>query len=144
MSATTVYQGLAEVLGTIPGIKTVRLGEPTAIHEPPAIYTVFADFDRSLAGQPPADNLTAMTYHFQHRLYLLWQDNEQATWQLLSYVNVIPAAIDANPRLGGRLGRGIAKMTRGDAGFITVGGTKYLVCDFTTEVLEKAPRTSGI
>lgn len=144
MSATTVYAGLAERLATVAGLKTIMLGEPTAIHEPPAIYTVFADFDRSFAGQPPADNLTAMTYHFQHRLYLRWQDNEQATAQLLSYVNVIPAAIDADARLGGRLGRGIAKMTRGDAGFITVGGTKYLVCDFTSEVLEKNTRSSGI
>lgn len=144
MSATTVYAGLAERLATVAGIKTIQLGEPTAIHEPPAIYTVLAFFDRSFAGVRPADNLTAMVYTFQHRLYLLWQDNSAATAQLLSYVNSIPLSIDADPQLGGRLGRGVAKMTRGDAGFVTVGQTKYLVCDFQTTVTEKAPRSSGI
>lgn len=144
MSATTVWAGLEERLLTVAGLKAVKLGEPTAIHEPPAIYTVLAFFDRSFAGVRPADNLTAMVYTFQHRLYLRWQDNSEATVQLLSYINLIPLAIDADPQLGARLGRGFAKVTRGDAGFITVSGTKYLVCDFTTEVLEKAPRSTGI
>jgi hypothetical protein len=144
MSATTVYAGLAERLATVPGIKTIQLGEPTAIHEPPALYTVLAFFDRVFAGVRPADNLTAMTYTFQHRLYILWQDNSEATAQLLSFINVIPLAIDADPQLGGRLGRGLAKVTRGDAGFVTVSGVKYLVCDFQSEVLEKAPRSTNI
>lgn len=144
MSATIVWAGLRERFLTVAGIKTVQLGEPTAIHEPPALYTVLAGFDRVFGGKPPADNLTGMTYRFQHRLYLRWQDNAQATAELLSFVNVICAALDADAQLGGRLGRGFAKITGAEAGFVTVATAKYLVCDFSSEVLEKAPRSSGI
>lgn len=144
MSALTVYQGLEAVFRGVESLRTVLLGEPSGDMDLPGLYTALEGFDRPLAGQPPADNLTGMDYRFVHRLVIRWVDFQQAEMQLLTFVNAIPAAVDADPRLGGRLTKGIARIQAGDAGFANIGGTKYRVLDFTSTVLEKAPRSSGL
>lgn len=144
MSALTVYQGLEVVFKGVAGLRNVILGEPSAAHDLPCLYTAFADFDRPLRGLPPAENLTAMTYHFTHRLMIRWQERPEAEEELLSFINSIPAALDADATLGGRLTRGNARISEGVSGFLALGGVTYRILDFTSEVLEKAPRSAGL
>lgn len=144
MSALTVYLGLEERFKTVADLRNIILGEPTAAHDLPCLYTAFEGFDRVLGGLPPADNLTGMTYRFVHRLLIRWQDRSEAEEELLHFINSIPAAVDAEPTLGGRITRGNARISEGLAGFQMVGDTKYRAIDFFSTVLEKAPRSAGL
>lgn len=139
MSALTMYQGLEERFKTVAGLTNILLGEPTSVHATPMIYTVLASFERSQHGQ-----VTAMRYTFMHRLVIQWIANPEADMQLLTLLNAIPAAIDVSPTLGGRIVEGLAKVTRGDPGYAPIGKTLYRVCDFTSDVLEKAAMRSGL
>lgn len=134
-----MYQGLEERFRTIPGLTNIILGEPTAVHSTPALYTALTRFERSQHGQ-----VTAMRYFFMHRLVITWQDNPQAEMQLLTLLNAIPASIDGSPTLGGRIVEGLAKTTVGDAGYVAIGDTLYRICDFTSDILEKAAVRSGL
>lgn len=139
MSALIMYQGLEAQFKTIDGLTNIILGEPTAIHEAPALYTILARFERSQHGQ-----ITAMRYTFIHRLVIQWQDNPQAEMQLLTLLNTIPASVDRSPTLGGRIIEGLAKVTAGDAGYTRIGEMACRICDFTSDVLEKAAVRSGL
>lgn len=144
MTALTVWLGLEERLKTVQGLTNIMLGEPTSIHETPALATVLARFERPMEGHPPSDNLTAMIYFFTHRLYIQWVDNPQAQAELLSFVNAIPYAISEDAKLALRLGQGMATIETGDAGFVDVGTTRYLILDFHSRVLEKLPRSQAL
>lgn len=144
MSALTVYNGLAVRFATVSGLKAIILGEPTAAHETPCLYTAFERFERPMTGSPPADNLVAMRYFFTHRLVIRWQDNAEAELTLLTLLNAIPAAVDADPHLGGVLNKGVARISNGIAGFALIGSTKYRVVDYGSDVLEKAARSSNL
>jgi hypothetical protein len=139
MSATIVYAGLAERFATVNGIKKIILGEPTGAVDPPVLYTAYESFERSQAGQ-----ITTMTHRFTHRLMLRWQDVAQSEAQLLSFVNAIAAAVDADPKLGGRIHSGMARLSEATSGFVTISSTKYRVIDFTTTTLEKGAWQGGI
>lgn len=137
MSALTVYAGLETVLLGIDGINAVILGEPTSVQEPPAIYVAYQSFDRPLRNSPPARNLSGMAHTFALRLVITWVDNAEAERELLSLIDAIPDAIDADPRLDGALTGGVARIESGLTGFATIAGTLYRIVDFTCEVLEK-------
>lgn len=135
-----MWQGLEERFRTIAGLTNILLGEPTAIHDTPALYTALVRFDRSQDGQ-----VTAMRYIFTHRLIIRWQDGAQAEMQLLTLINAIAASLDTSPAtLGGRIVAGLAKMTAGDAGYMPIGDTLYRICDFQSDILEKAAVRSGL
>lgn len=137
MSALTVWEGLEEVLRTVDGLQGVILGEPTAAHDLPCLYGAYQQFERPLRNTPPARNLVGMQHTFLLRLLVRWQDNAEAERELLTLLDAIPDAIDADPRLGGRLDRGVAAVEAGIAGFITLGGVLHRVVDYTCRVLEK-------
>lgn len=137
MSAVTAWEGLEARYQTVTALKAVLLGEPTAIHQPPALYTALSRIDRTTAGQ-----VTSMRYTFTSRLVVDWQSPADAELELLGLVNAIPAAIDADPTLGGRVN--LARITEGPAGFIAIGGTNYRIIDYTIDVLEKGAYQSGI
>lgn len=141
MSALTVYTGLEAVLLQIDGLNAVILGEPTAVHDPPLLYVAYQEFDRPLRNSPPARNLVGMAHTFALRLVIQWVDNPEAERQLLTLLDEIPDAIDADPRLDSQLEKGIARVTTGLAGFATIGGTLYRIVDYTLEVLEKREAT---
>lgn len=134
-----MWAGLADCLETVSGLESVLLGEPSSVHEFPAVYGALQDVTRTQAGQ-----VTAMRYTFLLRLVIRWQEREEAEAELLSYVNSIPAAVDADPLLGGAITQGLAKVTFGLAGFIELGGTTYRVLDFTADVLEKGAYQGGL
>lgn len=139
MSAVIMYQGLEERFRTIDGLPNIFLGEPTAVHEAPSLYTGFIRFERTQHGQ-----VTAMRYFWAHRLVISWQDSAQAEMQLMTLLNAIPASVDRSPTLGGRIIEGLAKVVAGDAGFDTIGDKLCRICDFTSDVLEKAAVRSGL
>lgn len=141
MSATTVYEGLAEIYASLAGVQNIILGEPTAAHELPAIYTAYMGFDRPLRNSPPANNLTGMRHTFMSRLLIAWQDQSEAEAQLLALLDTIPDAIDADPHLGGRLTKGMAWCATGVTGFVAIAGTTYRIVDYTITVMEKRQGT---
>ncbi len=141
MSATTVYEGLAEAFSGIVGIKNIVRGEPTAIHEAPAIFTAYAGFTRPLRNSPPARNLEGTSHSFTSRLVILWTDPDGAEAQLLDLVTAIPDALDADPHLNGRLSKGAASCQAGTTGYLTIANTLYRIVDYTITVLEKREAT---
>lgn len=141
MSAVTVWQGLEERLRTVDGLQNVLLGEPQSVHDFPAVYGAYEQFTHPLKNAPPARNLVGFEHTFLLRLVIRWVDNPQAEMQLLTLLTAIPLAIDADPKLGGRLLGGMANISDGAAGFADVGGVKHRVVDYTCHVLEKTEAT---
>ena len=141
MSALTCWQGLEDIYRTIDGVRVILLGEPAAIHDSPMIYTVYQSFDRPLRNSPPARNVTGMHHVFTSRLVIRWVENSQAEMQLLTLLDSIPDAIDADPKLGGRVNSGMAYCSTGSSAFSTIGGVLYLVADYRIDVLDKREGT---
>lgn len=134
-----MWQGLEERFKTIDGLTNIILGEPTSIHEPPALYTALLRVERGTSG-----NVTTMRYFFTHRLVITLQDNPQAEMQLLTLLNAIPASVDRDSRLGARIVQGMAQIVTGDAGYIRIGETLYRICDFTSDIKENGTAKGGI
>lgn len=140
MSYATVVAGLRERLETVPGIARILDYEPRTIQTTPTLYILFDGLTRARQG-----GLTINTYRVLMRLCLPWLDAAIADQSMLPFVNAIPAAIDADGHLGGRLNSGMARITQAYAvDFVTVGGTKHRCIDFLAEVVEKAPHSSAI
>jgi hypothetical protein len=137
VSAVTVWQGLEERLRTVDGLQNVLLGEPSSVHDWPAIYGAYERFTHPLKNSPPARGIVGFDHVFVLRLCIQWVDNPQAEMQLLSLLTAIPLAIDADPKLAGRIGGGMAHIDEGAAGFAEIGGVKCRVVDYTCQVLEK-------
>ncbi|HEU4328065.1 MAG TPA: hypothetical protein VFS21_33320 [Roseiflexaceae bacterium] len=134
-----VRDGLHELFLTVPGIVACLNYEPLAIDQPPIIYSLLDSFERSQNG-----GVTAMRYRILHRLCLAWQDNEQAEAQLTTFVNAIPAVVDRNPQLAGRIPSGLARIAEAQAVWVKIGSTTYRALDCYSDVLTKAGYKSGI
>lgn len=134
-----VVDGMHERLLTVPGINACLDYEPGQIDQPPIIYSLLDGFERSTTGK-----LTTMRYRILHRLVIAWQDNEQAERQLRSFVNAIPAAVDADAQLGGRIGSGLARIADAQAVWAKIGNPIWRCLDCYSEVVVKAPYKSGI
>lgn len=148
VSYQDVVEGLHERFLTIPDFPAYNGAgdlinllkyEPGVIHHTPTIYTLLDGFERNASGQ-----LTAMHYRILHRLVIQWQDNEQAELELMPFVHSVPAAVDVDQTLGGRITMGLARITSAQSGFIIISQTKYRCLDFFSTVPTKAPFQSGI
>jgi len=137
VSALTVWQGLEVAFRTVDNLRGVLLGEPTGDMDLPCLYGAYESFDRPLRNSPPARNTTGMHHIFACRLVIRWVDNAQAEMQLITLVDAIPAAIDADLHLGGRLNAGAAYCPAGITGFADIGGVRYRVVDYAVHCLEK-------
>lgn len=143
MTATTVWEGLRERFVDLMGEKRVILGEPSAIHDPPVLITVFDRTERKAEGREPSNStVTIIKYFFAHRIAVQWVDNPVAEAAIIVYANSVPAAINADPSLGGRVDN--TRISDGVTDWATYGGTKYRVLDFTSESLEKVARSANI
>src|SRR5437660_1224261 len=98
--------------------------EPRSIQTSPTLYTLLDAFQRNTSGQ-----VTAMKFRLLHRICVQWQDNEESEAELLTFVHSVPAAIDANPTLGGLITMGVARISEGQSGFVIISGTKYRSLD---------------
>jgi hypothetical protein len=136
---TDVVDGMHERLLTVPGIVACLDYEPLAVDQPPIVYSLLDAFERSQAGQ-----VTTMRYRILHRLVIAWQDNEQAERQLATFVNAIPAAVDTDAQLGGRIPSGLARIADAQAAWVKLGDTTYRCLDCYSQVVVKAPYKSGI
>lgn len=132
MSYATVLAGLDERFRTISGLKAILDYEPTAIHDYPTLYSLLDSFEIERRGQ-----VVVWKYRILHRLVFRWQDNAGCELELVWFVNAIPAAVDADPQLGGRITSGLATIAEGDAGWAVIGGTDCRVLDFYSTVVEK-------
>ncbi len=135
MSYSEVLEGLHARFALVTPTLNLIVGEPTAIQEAPALYTLLEGYTRQYD-----EEVVRVTYRSLHRLCIRWQDNANAEWELAALTNAIPASVEADPRLGKRLyARGDSKVVAGEAGYTTIGGTEYRTLDFHSEVLEVGP-----
>lgn len=128
--AEDLLVGLTERLATLPGLTSVLTYEPTSV-EPPMIYSLLDEVVRV----PGA--ITTRRYRYLHRLVIAWIGNDLAEAQLLSYVDPVAAAIDADPFLGARIACGSARITDQQAGFVVINKTLYRVLDSYSECVTK-------
>jgi hypothetical protein len=139
VSYATILEQLAIRLETVAGVERVITYEPTTIQLPPMIYLLLDRVDRSQKGQ-----VTLMTYRIMARLLIKWQENAAAEAELTSYLNAIPASIDADPHLASSVPKGLASVPEMQAGFVLIGSTKYRTLDFFVKVIEKGTYQGGI
>jgi hypothetical protein len=134
-----VVAGMHERLATVTGIKACLTYEPTEVQQPPIIYSLLDTFERRQETQ-----LTVMRYRILHRLVIATASVAKAEEQLAAYVNVIPAAIDADPQLGGRILSGLARIADAQAVWVKLGSQVYRCLDCYSDVLTKGAWKSGI
>lgn len=132
MSYQTVLDGLQERLETLPGIVDVLQYEPSSFGDTPLVYLLLDHSEDATAAQ-----VVGTRYFVLMRLVVKWTDNEKAELDIIPYVDSIPAAIQADRQLGGRIIRGMATKPGSEGGFIDTGGVRYRIVDFVTEVLDK-------
>ena len=131
MSYELVTEGLHACFATVTAVKVLLDHEPTAVHATPLIYSLQAGFERSVDG-----TVTRTVYRTRHRLLIAWQDSESAEEMLRALTDAIPQAVEADPKLGGKVRPGDAQIVSGDPGWVTVGGAEYRALDFISEVVE--------
>ena len=127
-----ILDGLVATLGRVEGIKQVLDYEPTAIQTTPLVYLLLDSFEREVKA-----GLVQERYRILVRTCIQWQNNRGAEEQLVGFVTTIPAAVDADPTLGGAITSGLARMLSGSTGFLTVGGAMYRVLDLYADVFAK-------
>jgi hypothetical protein len=132
MSYQAILTGLQTQLKTVVGIRAVLDYVPTSVQTAPLIYSVLDSAEIVRSGQ-----VRAVRYRILHRLCVRWQDNERAEWEIIPLVDAIPAAIEADPHLGGVLTAGYAEINEIEAAWVTIGGIEYRVLDFYSTVIEK-------
>lgn len=133
MAYLDIVTGLHTRFAAAGGITKLLAYEPTAIHEPPVLYSLLDRVTYEHAGQ-----VKATRYRILHRLCFRWQDYEQAELELMPFVDAIPASVRADPRLGGALGRGLATISEAQGVFVKIGGATYRALDFYSDVLDKS------
>jgi len=129
VSYAIVVAGLKVRLETISTLVSVLPYAPTAIHDAPMAYMLF-DHAEYTHNSP----VKVSRYFVTIRVAVRWQDNEMAEVQMMPYVDSVPAAILADPQLGGRIPSGMAMVTDAEGGFVTIAGVEYRVVDFTANV----------
>jgi hypothetical protein len=142
MSALTVKNGLYTVLAGASSLDALTVLK----HVPATISTMLIYIRLRRAERGQGGQITSMRYFFLVRLCVPYQDNEGAELLLDSYINAVPAAIDADPTLGGAISSGLATVStvNSDPAFLDMAGTLCRYADFEVEAVEKAAYLSGI
>jgi hypothetical protein len=154
VSYATVVAGLHERFATVNGLLANRIldYEPTSIQDFPTLYSLLDRFERGgIDGRGPSvGQVVILRYRILHRLCFRWQDTKAAELEVVPYVNAVPAAVDSDPQLGGRLvsngasySGGIARIAECQAGFATIGGALCRVLDFYSDTFEKFQYKTG-
>ena len=131
MSYAAVSEGLNAAIATVTALKAVLDYEPATLQTSPIVYSILDGFDRQVTG------LTTRTvYRTLHRLCIRYQEPETSEAVVQALADSIAEAVEADPKLGGRMRPGDAQITRGDAGWASIGGTTCRIVDFYSEVLE--------
>lgn len=133
-----IIAGLHERFATVEGIVAFGVGEPRAVQDTPYLYTLF---DRVEITDEPG-RAVGFRYFSLHRLLLATQDTEQAEAALLPFVDALPASVEADPRLAGRIFSGMARLSSAEAVWVRIAGVVFRALDYTSEVLDKRPRNA--
>lgn len=133
-----ILAGLTTALQQGTGLQAQRVldHEPTAADAAPLIYSLFVRYELTRQGQ-----LNKHLFRVLHRVVVTWQDNEGAERLLVPFLESIPAAINANPRLDGLLTEGYAQIVEADGVFVVIGGVLCRGYDFVSENFYKQGRT---
>jgi hypothetical protein len=135
MSYEAIREAIDTVLLTIPGLTVIDY-EPQSV-ESPTMYSLLSSVRRDYS---EAGHIVRITYRTRHRLLVLWRDNEAAENSITPFVDSIPAALDADPKIGAKAQDGAIVEIYGDTpGWITLGGVEYRCIDFISEITELAP-----
>lgn len=132
MSYNDVLAGLHERLATVPGIAVVLDHTPTSIQAVPTLFSVPDTCEVHRSGQT-----VAREYRTNHYLVFRWQDPAQANREMLPYLDSVPAAIDADPHLGGRLARGYASIDEWEIMWLDIANVTYLAVRFQSTAIER-------
>lgn len=132
MSYKIVLAGLTERFKTVSGIANVLDYTPTALHDVPTLFSMPDEGTVTYSGQ-----VVVRKYKTSHYLCFRWQDAEQATREMVPFIDSIPAAVAADPHLGGRLKSGYAEIDEWEVTFVTIGGADYIALRFYSTVIEK-------
>lgn len=138
MSYATILAGLHARLETVAGLNAVLDYVPTAVHDPPIVYSLLQRVSITRSGQ-----VRSTTYRILHRVVIRWQDNEQAEIEASPFVDSIPLAVEADPQLGGALISGYADISECESGFAEIGEVVYRILDFYATVVEKSEVNHG-
>lgn len=132
MSYALAIDALHDVIKAVTGITAATIGEPSSVQVVPFIYSELEGFDSD-----EMNDVKQFTYRSLHRLCLSWQNQQVAEALLAGYVNTIPAAVDADSRLGGAVRN--AEIVNGSANWVTIDGTEYRSMEFHSEIIEVLP-----
>lgn len=131
---SAILAGLHERFLTVDGIDACLAYEPTALA--PSQVVIYSLLERFEIEHNDNLTLSTVTYEFRHRLCLPWHDPEQADVQLRQYADLLPAAVEEDVRLDGRLKRGMAVVATGEAGWAVIGQAEYRILDLVSRVIE--------
>lgn len=147
MTLAIVIEGLHERFATVlddPRNHDILDYTPTAAQKPITLFSELDSFQRGSDNKPSTGQVTAMRYRIAHRVLVRLQDASKAEDEIVPLVNSLCAAVDADPKLGGRLNGGsdnylggIARISDGEAAYLRVGGTEYRLLTLYSDVLEK-------
>jgi hypothetical protein len=142
VEALDIRDGLHERFRTVRGLNKLLTYEPRTIQNPPLLYTIYRDYEKLTERQ----QILVEVHSFIHRVCFSWADPEKAEDQLLRMVTDIPASVESDPLLGGRIaayvagtqvGGGGAIVSEGKAGFTIIDGSTYRIVDWTSRVVAK-------
>lgn len=125
MSWATLLAGLDERFATVAGIAAILDYEPTSVQATPLFYSLFEGYE--LTGEA---GTKSRRYRGVHYLLVDWQEAEQAELELIPFVDAIPAAVEADPQLGGRIPNGFAEISSGEGVWVEIAGIKYRGIEF--------------
>ena len=142
VEALEIRKGLHERFRTVRGLTNFLTYEPRSIHNPPMLYTTYRDYEKRSERQ----QILVEIHSFFHRVCFSWADPERAEDDLLRMITDIPASVESDPLLGGRIaayvngtqvGGGGAIVNEGKAGYTIIDGTQYRIIDFVSIVMAK-------
>lgn len=128
-----IVTGLHGRFATIGTLKNILAFEPASVNATPMLYSLFVSMANNDRGQ-----VKARTYRTMHRLVVARQDYAQAELLLNPYLESIPDAVKADPRLGGTLTSGLASIVEARGGYASINGVVYRIVDFFSEVVDKS------
>lgn len=132
MSYQSILEGLNERFATVAGIKTVLPYSPKSVQETPLLFSLPDVCETHRSGQVKANE-----YKTNHYLVFTWQDPERATQEMLPFLDSVPAAVEADPHLGGRLPNGYAEIDEWEITWLDIANVTYLAIRFQSTAIER-------
>lgn len=116
--------------------QNMQIGEPSAVHRAPFLYSLVDRWEDKSAGRVPAADYSG--FHRVAFKYLPGTETAaKSERQLIALLPALVEAVNSDKRLGGLLVRGYARIIRAEAGYDLVGSTVHRVLDLYSLVTVK-------